>query len=572
MLPMLQLARHQIGTAGATAGRRKVSCSVVRPARSSAAFAVVALAAAALPQERLVAQPLAFEDVAASAGVDFVVNHHPTDQKRMIETMAGGLAVLDYNGDGRPDIYFTNGAEIPSLRKAGPADWNRLYRNDGGWKFTDVTAEAGVAGRGYSQGAAAADFDNDGHMDLFVAGVQANQLFRNRGDGTFEDVTATAGIASDRWSVAAGWFDFDGDGLLDLFVVNYADWTVEFNRYCGDRDRDLRVYCHPKYLKPIANRLYRNRGDGTFEDISDAGGLAAHAGRGMSVAFLDFDADGRQDAFVTNDNLPNFLFRNLGGGKFSEEALLAGVALPGHGKPVASMGADARDYDNDGHADLIVTALAGETYPLFRNLGDGLFEDVTYPSGVAGAVSRLAGWGVGFVDFDNDGWKDLFTANSHVNDVVEQFEPYEYLQESLVLRNREGKFAEAVALPGKRAHRGSGFADFDGDGRVDFVISALGAPARLWRNVSPTAGASWIAFELEGSASNRDGVGACIRIGEQVNCRTSSAGYASSSLVPVHFGLGDMERVEEAVILWPSGTEQSLKDLQPGRVVTVREP
>jgi len=526
---------------------------------------------AALTPCLLLAQSLSFEDVASNAGVQFTLRNHATPQKRMIETMAGGLAVFDYNGDGRPDLYFTNGAEIPSLKKSGQADWNRLYRNDGDWKFTDVTAEAGVAGSGYAMGAAAADFDNDGDADLFVAGVYGNQLFRNEGNGTFRDISRQSRIASDRWSVAAGWFDYDADGRLDLFVVNYSDWTVDFDRYCGDRDRDLRVYCHPKYLKPIANRLYRNLGGGKFQDVSASSGIAAHAGRGMSVVFADFDADGRQDVFVTNDNLSNFFFRNLGGGKFSEEALLNGVALLSHGKPVASMGADARDYDNDGLPDIIVTALSGETFPLFHNEGDGLFEDATYPSGVARAAAWLAGWGVGFADFDNDGWKDLFTANAHVNDIVEKFEPYEYLQQNMVLRNTGGKFDGAVMLPGKRAHRGSALADFDGDGRIDIAVSALEAPAEIWKNTAASPGA-WIAFKLEGKSSNRDGIGACITLGDQVNCMTSSVGYASSSLTPVHFGLGRITMVPEARVLWPSGAKQTVSGLKPGQVVTVREP
>lgn len=516
------------------------------------------------------AQPIAFVDRAGEAGLDFVLENHPTPEKHMVETMAGGLAVFDYDGDGLPDVFFANGAELPSLKKKFPGDANRLFRNRGGGRFDDVTAKAGVAGRGYSMGAAAADFDNDGDADLFVPGVFSNQLLRNDGDEGFTDTTSASGIASDRWSVAAGWFDYDADGLLDLFVVNYADWTPEYDRFCGDRDRGVRVYCHPKYFKPVANQLYRNLGGGKFEDTTRKSGIGDHAGRGMSVAFADFDQDGDQDAFVTNDNLPNYLFINQGDGTFVEDALLAGAALLSHGKPVASMGADARDYDNDGLPDVAVTALSGESYPLFRNDGDGLFVDSTYAAGIAKAVARYAGWGLGLADFDNDGWKDLFTSNSHVNDLVEQFEPYEYRQPNTVLRNRGGKFTPAATLPGKKAHRGSAIADFDGDGRLDVVVSALEDPAELWMNRSDAG--NWIAFRLRGVQSNRDGIGACIAVGEQTNCMTSSVGYASSSLTPVWFGLGSAESVAKATVRWPSGVEQTLTNLKANQIVDVREP
>ncbi|MDQ6665706.1 MAG: VCBS repeat-containing protein, partial [Acidobacteriota bacterium] len=316
----------------------------------------------------LTAAPVQFVNVAAKSGVGFVLQNSPAPQKYMIETMPGGVAVFDYNGDGRPDIYFTNGAAIPSLEKDSPKFWNRLFRNDGNMHFTDVTAQAAVAGRGYAMGVAAADYDNDGHPDIFVAGVNRNTLYHNRGDGTFEDVTAKAGIHSGEWAVAAGWFDYDNDGKLDLMVVHYSKTPMQ-DRFCGDRERGIRIYCHPKYFEPLPATLYHNRGDGTFEDVSKRSGISRYAGRGMSVAFADYDGDGFTDAFITNDNMPNFLFHNRGNGTFEETALTAGVALLDHGKPVASMGADFRDYDNDGLPDIAVTALAGETFPLFRNLG-----------------------------------------------------------------------------------------------------------------------------------------------------------------------------------------------------------
>ncbi|MEP6601456.1 MAG: VCBS repeat-containing protein, partial [Nitrospirota bacterium] len=301
-----------------------------------------------------------FSDVARNAGIRFVLENDPSARKYMIETMPGGVAVLDFNGDGRPDIYFTNGAEVPALEKVNPRFSNRLYRNDGNWHFTDVTAQAGVAGRGYSMGVAAGDYDNDGHPDIFIAGVNQNILYHNRGDGTFEDVTKASGIQSGQWAVAAGWFDYDNDGKLDLLVAHYSNTPMQ-DRFCGNRERGIRIYCHPKYFEPLASSLYHNRGDGTFEDVSKKSGITQYSGRGMSLAFADYDADGFMDAFVTNDNMPNFLFHNRGNGTFEDTALLAGVALIDRGTPVSSMGADFRDYDNDGLPDIAVTALAGET-------------------------------------------------------------------------------------------------------------------------------------------------------------------------------------------------------------------
>ncbi len=518
--------------------------------------------------------PVRFENIAAEAGLTFTLDNDATPRKRLIETMAGGVAVFDYDGDALPDIFFTNGAAGSELVKSDEKFLNRLFRNEGGWRFRDVTAEAGVGGAGYSMGAAAGDFDNDGDVDLFVAGVFRNLLYRNEGDGAFQEITAQAGIASDRWSVAAGWFDYDRDGLLDLFVVNYAEWSVEEDRFCGDRAANLRVYCHPKYFAPLANRLYRNLGGGRFEDVSASSGVGAHKGRGMSVAFADYDADGFPDAFVTNDNLPNFLFRNNGDGTFAEDALLGGAALLDHGKPVASMGADFRDYDNDGRPDIHVTALSGETFPLFRNEGDGFFSDATFSSGIAKAVADKAGWCNGLVDFDNDGDKDLFTANSHVNDLVERTENYRYEQTNSLLLNDGGRFIDRSAAAGlatAAAHRGCGFADFDNDGLMDIVVSSLNAPAELWRNATATEN-RWARFKLVGRRSNRDGFGARVRIGGQWNEAGSAVGYASSSHAGVHFGLGSAATLEEVEILWPSGVRQVLRDVAVDRVATVREP
>ena len=516
--------------------------------------------------------PIRFRNVAESSGVHFVLENSPTPQKRLIETMPGGIAIFDYNGDGLPDLFFTNGAAVPSLQKDAPKYFNRLYRNDGGMRFTDVTQQAHLAGAGYSMGAAAADYDNDGNVDLFVAGVNRNILYRNLGNGQFEDVTEKAGIKSDGWAVAAGWFDYDNDGKLDLLVVHYARWPAE-DRYCGDASRNIRIYCHPKYFDGLPSTLYRNRGDGTFQDVSEESGIAKYAGRGMSVAFADYDGDGFMDAFVTNDNMPNFLFHNRGNGTFEEVGLPAGVALPDLGRAVASMGADFRDYNNDGLPDIAVTALAGETFPLFRNLGKGAFTDAGYSSKLGLLTIHHSGWGTGLFDFNNDGWKDLFTANSHVNDLVEQFEAARYKEPNGVFLNLgDGTFRDVSAEAGQsapRAHRGSAYADLNGDGRIDVVVSCLGEPAEVWENLSPAG--NWIILKLVGVRSNRDGIGARIRIGDQYNHMTSAVSYASSSHAGVHFGLGKLAQIPKIEIRWPSGAVQVLENVKPNQVLTVRE-
>ena len=503
---------------------------------------------------------MSFEDVAASAGVRFVHEHEPTAAKRQIETMPGGLAVFDYDGDGRLDIYFTNGAK----------GRNRLFRTLGEMKFEDVTAKAGAPGAAYSFGVAAADYDNDGDIDLFIAGVGQNVLYRNRGDGTFEDVTARAGLRGGVWAVAAGWFDYDNDGRLDLFVVNYAKWDPKTEPYCGDRGRGIRVYCHPRLYEGLPNALYRNRGDGSFEDVSASTGIGKHIGRGMSAAFADADADGYLDVIVPNDKLPNFLFRNRGGKTFEEDALLGGAALLDHGKPVSGMGVDFRDADNDGAPDVVMTALNNETFPFFRNDGTGVFRDATFSSKLGPISSGFSGWGVALADLDNDGRKDIFSANSHVNDRIEAFESAKYRQENTIFRGTAAGYELALTLPGARVHRGSAIADLDGDGRLDVVVSALGDPAEVWRNTTQGAG-HWLLIKLEGSKSNRDGIGARVRIGTQHNHMTTAVGYASSVHAGVPFGLGAAKTVPEVEVRWPSGVVQVLRDVAADQVVTVRE-
>jgi len=519
--------------------------------------------------------PVRLTDVSGPAGLNFVYQHSPTPEKYFVESVPGGLAVFDYNGDGRPDIFFTNGAKTPSLEKSAPMYANRLYRNDGGMKFSDVTDAAGVRGAGYALGAAAADYDNDGHVDLFVAGFRHNQLLRNKGNGTFEDATTKAGIASGEWSVAGAWVDYDRDGNLDLLVVNYVDWTPETNRYCGDQIRGIRLYCHPRFFAAVPNRLYRNRGDGTFEDVSARSGISAHAGKGMSAAVADVDHDGRPDLFVTNDTVPNFLFRNKGDGTFAETALVDGVSVPASGTPVSSMGTDIQDYDNDGWEDIFFTALANETFPLYRNDGRGGFAETTRTSNLASLTMKVSGWCAVFADLDNDGRKDIFTANSHANDRIGDSEPGSWmLANSLFLSDGPGHFRDATAEAGLAghvaAHRGCGVADFDGDGRLDVVVVSLGTRAELWKNETAPTNA-WLIVELTGTKSNRDGIGARVSVGSQVRTMTTAIGYASSSHAGLHFGLGPDPGSVTVRVEWPSGVKQAIENLKPNQVLKITE-
>lgn len=491
-----------------------------------------------------------FEEVAAPAGVDFVLRNHASAAKYLPETMAGGLAIFDYDNDGRLDLFFVNGAPLPAMRKQHPRDSHRLYRNLGAMRFADVTAKAGVAGEGFGIGAAVGDYDGDGDTDLFVAGVGRQQLFRNRGDGTFADVTTAAGLRVTGWAVGAAWLDYDADGRLDLFVVNYLDWDARREPFCGDAGKQFRVYCHPKNYAPLANQLFRNRGDGTFADVSAAAGIAAHKGKGMSAAVADFDDDGRPDIFVPNDTLPNFLFHNQGDGTFAEVALEMGVALTADGRPLSGMGSEFRDADNDGRPDIVFTALSGETFPFFRNLGPQpaghpRFEDATYPSGLGLLTARLAGWGIAVADFNNDGRKDILTANSHVTDNVDAFSQDRYRQQNHLLLGAGGRFVDGGPVGPAAAHRGLAVADLDDDGRLDAVVTVLGGRTEIWRNVTPAAGA-WLLVAV-------DGQGARVQVGDQTAGTGTARGYASSVAAPAHFGLGPAAGPVRVRVRFPGG-------------------
>jgi hypothetical protein len=530
--------------------------------------------------------PIQFQDRQRSSGIDFILDNGTTPDKPVIDAVLGGVALLDFDNDGRLDVFFTNGARIPGLAKDDPRFWNRLYRNQGDGTFRDVTEGAGVRGEGYSMGAAAADFDNDGWTDLYVTGVNRNVLYRNERGARFADVTERAGVAGfgeggkKLWSVGAAWLDYDNDGDLDLFVANYLDWSLENNRICGAEGR--RLSCPPTDYGGLPNLLYRNEGSGRFTDVSTATGIAGHVGKGMSVAVADADGDGLLDVFVANDRLRNFLFRNVGGRGFVEAGVEAGVAYTEDGVPVSGMGADFRDLDEDGRPDVFLTALSGEPFPLYLNTAEGFFVPATHRAGLGFSTVLMSGWGTGAYDFDNDGHKDLFSANSHVSENVAAYSHHRYRQPNALFRGvGQGRFRDVTAGTGAamqraRAHRGCAFGDLDNDGRVDVVVSVIGEPPEVLYNVT-TGGGHWLVLRLEGTKSNRDGIGAAVKLTDesgrvQYNHATTAVGYASASDKRVHFGLGADRTVREIEIRWPSGIRQVLRNVPAEQVLLVKEP
>jgi hypothetical protein len=518
-------------------------------------------------------------DVKLPRGLDFTLQNSPTRRKFLIETMPGGVALFDYNNDGLLDIFLVNGGHITEnlrvpeqFERTNPRYWNRLYRQNKDGSFTDVTQAAGLANAGngnYGMGVAVGDYDNDGYPDLFVTSYGKNILYHNNGDGTFTDVTAKAGLAGGGWSVSAGFFDFDNDGHLDLFVTRYMEWDADHNQICGG---DWHTYCPPNTFPPTTCLLYRNRGDGTFEDVSVKSGIAAKKGRALGVAFADYDGDGFTDIFVSNDGMQQYLYHNNGDGTFTEGALETGAALTSDGKALSGMGVVFQDYDNDGRPDVIVTVLPRELFAVYHNEGAGSFSYQSLETGLGALTSLSSGWGIGMEDFDNDGWKDLFVAQSHVLDNVQQIDAsLRYKELPLLALNHQGHFERAdsgVLTP--FAARGAAFGDINNDGAMDVVLSTLGGPPVLLLNRAG-GGNHWLSITLRGTRSNRDGYGAKVSVNGQTRFATSAGSYLSANDKRLHFGLGAGTTAAVEVI-WPLGARQSLKDVRADQFLEIREP
>ena len=534
------------------------------------------------------ATPPLFEDVTARSGIRFKHAASRTSQKYLPESMGAGVAMFDYDNDGWLDLFFVNGARIPdpmprgaSPDKSDPRFWNRLYRNNHDGTFRDVTEAAGLEGRLYGMGVATGDYDNDGNVDLLVTNLGGNILYHNNGDGTFTDVTAKAGVGGSGWCTGACFVDYDRDGRLDLIVTRYLEWDFSSNVFCGEHKPGYRAYCHPDQFNAISYLVFHNNGDGTFTDVSKKCGLAGSPGKALGVAIHDFDADGWPDVFVANDSVAEQLFHNNHDGTFSEVALLAGLAYDQNGRAFAGMGADFGDYQNNGWPAVFVNALANQQYKLFRN-DKGKFEDVTDAIGLGALTISHSGWGAKWIDFDNDGWLDLFVAQGHVMDNIELTEPrLHYREPALLLKNEQNGFRNVSAQGGPAlmvpmAARGAAFGDLDNDGFVDVAINSNDSSALILRN-SGKSGNHWLTLQLIGSASNRDAIGSKIRLiadrALQQTAFVSTAGsYISASDKRAHFGLGSSNKVQLIEITWPSGIMQQLESVAADQILTVREP
>ncbi len=524
-----------------------------------------------------------FVDVTAKAGINFHHENSATPQKYLVETMGSGAAFIDYDGDGFLDIFLINGGWVPGTSRNRNLN-HALYHNRRDGTFEDVTAKAGIEPNlEYGMGAAVGDYDNDGHDDLFITNFNGtNILYRNNGDGTFSNVTAKAGVAGNgQWSASAVFLDYDKDGLLDLWVTRYVDHSFDNNKTCGPlSERGIRGYCTPQIYNGLSNLLYHNNGDGTFTDVSSKAGLASHPGKGLGVTVLDYNDDGYPDVYVANDSVANFLFRNNKDGTFSEVALESGVALDENGQPQAGMGTFSGDIDGDGRPDIMVTNLDFEYLDVYRNMGNGIFEDASTRTGVQLATRPFVGFGVGLLDFDNDGDLDMFVANGHILDNAAQIrQGAQYAQRKLLFENNGGVFKENAAAHGAilmkpQVSRGLAIGDFDNDGGLDLLVTNCGGSPALLHNEG-AARISWLTVKLAGTKSNVNGIGAKIELaaGKTKQTREVTAGgsYLSSNDYRTHFGLGNWTGDVTLTVHWPSGRVQT-QTAHPRQIVTITEP
>ena len=522
-----------------------------------------------------------FTDVAGRSSFPYRTNNDISGRKYFPQPMCGGVAAIDYDNDGMMDLFFTNGAKLPELKKTTPAYFNCLLRNNGDGTFADVTAKAGLSGAdlGFCFGVAAADYDNDGHQDIFICNAGRNALYHNNGDGTFIDVTIGSGLdkkPENVLSVGAAWFDYDNDGLLDLIVTNYTSWTPQSDKQCF-MDPTHEEYCSPTVYKSVASRLYRNLGNGRFQDVTEASGIGKALGKGMGISIADFNGDELMDVFIANDTEPNFLFINQGNGTFKESGLEFGVAYNAQGASVSGMGSDAKDFDNDGWVDILYNDLAGQVYGLLKNENGKSFTDVTWSSKLGPLSRNFSGWSIGFIDYNNDGWKDIYSANGDVDDLRASSR-----QHDTMFQNLNGKTLEDVtAQMGPDFsflgyQRGSAFVDLNNDGFMDLVVTSLGERPRILMN-NALAPHHWIMFDLRGHKSNRDGIGARIKVvtasGRALyNHVTTSVGFMSSSDRRAHFGLGAETRIDHVEIRWPSGILQRIDHPAIDQILRVEEP
>jgi enediyne biosynthesis protein E4 len=538
----------------------------------------------AAPDPPSVAQaslPVSFVDLAGPAGIDFRHDNAASPEKYLIETMGAGCGWIDYDQNGLLDLYLVNSAPTRAYSPKSPLR-SALYRNNGDGTFTDVTIKAGVAAEGlFGMGVAVGDYDNDGFPDLFVCGYGRCILYRNNRDGTFTDVTARAGVENrNRWASSAAWFDYDNDGRLDLIIANYVDWSPDRNFYCGDRGPGMRSYCHPDDFNPEPPALFHNNGDGTFTDVSAAAGIARKPGNGLGVVTFDYDNDGWQDIFIANDNMPNSLFHNNRDGTFREVGYLAGVAVSSDGQFEAGMGTDAADSTGDGRLDLIVTHLDMQLARLYRNLGDQTFQDATFLSKLGYATFHSSGFGTRFIDYDNDGARDLFIANGHVLDNIERYQAEtRYAEPKFMFRNTGAGVFENVSdrlgsdFMAPRVSRGAAVGDYDNDGFLDILINNNGEAPQLLHNDGNAN--HWLEVLLIGTKSNRDGVGARVKLvaGDLVlyDQRKGGMSYQSAQDPRLHFGLGRHSVIDAVEILWPSGTITHLAQIESNQIVAIQE-